>query len=328
MYARGYHQTLTALRSLAPASIQQFKPRITPRVSACDSQTLTLPDGRTLGFAEYGSPTGFPLLCFHGLPGSRIDWPDWDKLGKKLDIRILGLDRPGFGLSTFQPNRTVLDWPADVKYFTNHLSLRNHRIIGGSGGGPYILACAKALPRSELLGVGMIACVGPWEAGNKGMSLVGRAVWTALALWPSAIGKLMAMPYERAARAPDSAAMVKLVEKALKQMRAKDAAVFEDETLRIHFAETLREAFRQGPAAFIHEAQLITRPWGFELEEITEHKVQMWYGTEDVNTPVRMGKWMAERLPNAEMKEYPGDTHFTVAANHEEDILKDFIASG
>ncbi|HZJ25818.1 MAG TPA: hypothetical protein VFF40_02200 [Acidimicrobiia bacterium] len=42
-----------------------------PRVEG----TITLPDGRHLGFAEYGPSTGRPVLWFHGTPGGRRQIP-------------------------------------------------------------------------------------------------------------------------------------------------------------------------------------------------------------------------------------------------------------
>ena len=37
------------------------------------SQYLRLPDGRTLAYADYGTPEGKPVFYFHGLGGSRLE---------------------------------------------------------------------------------------------------------------------------------------------------------------------------------------------------------------------------------------------------------------
>ena len=34
------------------------------------------------------------------------------------------IDRPGHGLSDFQPERTLLDWPEDVAALADHLEIR------------------------------------------------------------------------------------------------------------------------------------------------------------------------------------------------------------
>src|SRR4051794_2688416 len=86
-------------------------------------QVLHLPDGRVLGYAEYGDPTGCPLFFFHGLPGSRLRRHPDDSIAYKLGVRIIAPERPGYGLSSFQPGRTVLDWPADVVTLADALRL-------------------------------------------------------------------------------------------------------------------------------------------------------------------------------------------------------------
>ena len=39
------------------------------------NQTITLKNGRTLGYAEYGDPEGKPVFHFHGSSGSRLEHP-------------------------------------------------------------------------------------------------------------------------------------------------------------------------------------------------------------------------------------------------------------
>src|ERR1700748_2811602 len=48
-----------------------------------DSQTMTLPDGRTLGYSEYGHPNGYPLVYLHGYPSSRFEGSVINGLARK-----------------------------------------------------------------------------------------------------------------------------------------------------------------------------------------------------------------------------------------------------
>lgn len=64
------------------------------------SYTFTLPDGRKLGYADYGDPNGKPILYQHGTPGSRMEATRYHALGKELGLRVVSLDRPGYGWST------------------------------------------------------------------------------------------------------------------------------------------------------------------------------------------------------------------------------------
>lgn len=111
-----------------------------------NASTLTLKDGRHLGFAEYGSSNGFPILFFHGLPGSRLEAEKLHAAALKVQVRLIGLDRPGMGLSSPQKNRTLLDYPEDIIEFATLLNLKKFSIVGHSGGAPYVAACAYRIP--------------------------------------------------------------------------------------------------------------------------------------------------------------------------------------
>ena len=107
---------------------------------------ITLPEGRLLGYAEYGVPNGSPVLFFHGSPGSSYIHSDMAGIAAQRGIRLIAVDRPGYGLSGSQPGRTMLAWPDDIAVLADVLGLQRFAIIGFSGGSPYTLACAYRLP--------------------------------------------------------------------------------------------------------------------------------------------------------------------------------------
>src|SRR5947209_14262034 len=111
-------------------------------------QTVDLPDGRRLGYAEVGEPRGKPVLYFHGVPGSRLDFTAarCDEALRAVAVRFIGADRPGFGLSDKKPGRGHADWPADVSALADSLELDRFAVLGYSRGGPYALACAALIP--------------------------------------------------------------------------------------------------------------------------------------------------------------------------------------
>src|SRR5262245_9177766 len=77
------------------------------------ARTITLRDGRRLGFDDFGPPDGLPVLFFHGFGSSRVVRHPDDRIAEELGARMIAIDRPGIGLSTRQPNRRTLDWPGD-----------------------------------------------------------------------------------------------------------------------------------------------------------------------------------------------------------------------
>ena len=60
--------------------------------------TITLADGRRLGYAEFGDTMGKPVLYFHGFPSSRLEAAGFDDIARRVGARVVGVDRPGFGL--------------------------------------------------------------------------------------------------------------------------------------------------------------------------------------------------------------------------------------
>src|SRR6185312_14103979 len=127
-----------------------------------DDRTIRLADGRVLGYREFGNPAGHPVFLFHGIPGSRCGAALVTDMVLQRGLRVIGVDRPGMGLSTFQPNRTFLDWPPDVLALADGLGLDQFGVVGNSGGAAYVAACAARFPE-RLSFSGIISGMGPMD---------------------------------------------------------------------------------------------------------------------------------------------------------------------
>ncbi|KAJ5290425.1 uncharacterized protein N7443_010678 [Penicillium atrosanguineum] len=291
---------------------------------ARDSQTMRLPDGRTLGFAECGRNGDYPLMFMHGYPSCRLETLGMDEIAHRHNIRIITPDRNGYGLTTFNPNLRIRDWPADIQALARHLNLERFAILGGSGGSPYALACAHLLPHNTLSGVGIMAGAGPWEAGAHHMSLPHRISALAAHYWPLGYGGLLSWLVWMLRRALSSPSGARRIDKWLddrsSKLDSKDATNVRREVI----ARQVLEAFRQGTAPAVHDAQLLTSIWGIEFEDVTYDKVRIWHGAQDANTPVQMVRYMAERLPHCELQEFKDDTHFTLH-RHLDRILTELV---
>lgn len=109
-------------------------------------QTFTLPDGRQLAYREMGDPTGLPVVYQHGWGYPRLWHPDTG-IAQRAGVRLIGVDRAGYGQSTLQPDRTVADSAADVAALADHLGLDRFAMLGWSLGGLHALAAAAAMPQ-------------------------------------------------------------------------------------------------------------------------------------------------------------------------------------
>lgn len=297
--------------------------------TAKPDQTLTLPDGRTLGYAEYGCPTGIPLFYFHGFPSSRLESSAIDEMGHRRQIRVISPDRPGFGISTYQSGRRINDFPADVKFLAKHLDISRFAVLGGSGGGPYALACAHALPRDMVSAVGLLASAGPWEAGKQGLLLSEKFGHWASTRWPGGLVKLTdtllaLIRWALTTRRGKNYFDAQLGLKAPKPEDNNDGKVMTLDELRDQTIHAVFETFAQGSKACVQEARLLSTDWDIPFEDVDYNKVQIWHGVKDVNSPVRLMRYIAKRLPNADLREYPDDDHWTVI-KHLEDIISELM---
>ena len=279
------------------------------------NQTITLRDGRTLGYAEYGDPEGKPVFYFHGFPLSRLDWPlcDHEGITSELGIRIIAIDRPGTGLSTFKRHRQILDWPDDVVELADALGIERFGVLGISGGGPYAASCAYKVPErltSTTIVAGMCPADAPGVEDGHGMRLARKnPLMRRIMLFISTMG---------IRKAP---ARVLL---ALECPEADSEFISRPENLKV-MADAFLEASRSGNKGSSWCGELYTRPWGFRLEDIPG-KVHLWHGEADLNVPVSAGRYMAEAIPECQATFIPDEGHMSITGNNLRDIMAGMVS--
>ncbi|KAJ4991177.1 Proline iminopeptidase 3 [Stagonosporopsis vannaccii] len=280
-------------------------------LDASHSHTFTLSSGRVLGYADYGDPNGRVILYQHGLPGSRIEAARYHELGKELGIRVIAVDRPGYGLSSPMDgykSSTVGDWAGDVGELVAKLRVRECAVMGVSGGGPYALTLAHLLPACPVRALCIICGIGPPDLSMRG------------AAWPTYLGFTVGWRWSppfllRWFFRRDAATALELSDEQrlrillspdrLQGLNEADRAFFADEDeMRVYVAAS-REAFRQGYDAMCQDGYKLCVDWGFRVEDVRKDvPVVMWYGAQDVNVPPEHGRAVAGRL---RMEEERGD---------------------
>ena len=282
--------------------------------------TLTLPDGRALGYAEYGDPAGAPGFYFHGHPGSRFEAELADEPARERGLRVIALDRPGYGRSDARPGRTILDWPSDVAQAADALGIGAFSVLGASGGGPYALACGYALPE-RITKAGVMSGVGPYSApgATAGMRWQNRLGFQLGARVPF-IARLIMRSMERQvhrnpARVVDAVALA---------MSESDAEIVRRPEVRAWLTRDLTEAFRQGAAGPTADVVLLGGRWGFEPRDVRV-PVLLWQGEADMLVPPAMGRYMAEQIPNCRARFFTGEGHL-LAVTHIAEVLDEFRA--
>jgi pimeloyl-ACP methyl ester carboxylesterase len=269
-----------------------------------------------MAYAEYGDPAGHPLIWCHGNPGSRREADLLEPtLLQRAGVRAIVPDRPGIGLSTWRAHRKVVDWPTDLAALTAALKIERFALLALSGGAPYALACARAMPH-RITRTAIVSGIGPLDVLNEAerrergpgyFVMARRSYWLVRGiLW------LM----ERGLRQPD-----KLMAQVLAGLPPADQETLNEPRTRQSFLNLLHESFRQGGRGLAWDATLIAQPWGFFLREI-KLPIDLWHGDADRNAPLSMGGYMAEQLPNSYLHILRGEGHFSVAVRHLPTILQ------
>lgn len=287
-----------------------------------DDLTVELPDGMVVGYAEVGDAEGPPVIVLPGTPGSRLQvtWVRFQQAAEDLGIRVIGVDYPGVGLSTFRRN-TVVGTADMIAALADALGLDRFAVLGYSAGGKHASACAWKFPdrvtRLVLLSSPCPVDVPGAQAARSpldraGSMLARRAPWTA-----RLVERWMARDLRRG-RVP------KVLLMAISGCDA-DKAIAADEEFRQFFVRQAAEAYRQGTRGLAHDDVLEAQPWGFRLDEISV-PIEMWHGTQDHPAPTAAARRLAAVLPHPTTHFVPDQGHLLVTTDHIRDILRSAVA--
>jgi pimeloyl-ACP methyl ester carboxylesterase len=260
--------------------------------------TLQLPDGRTLGYWQWGDLDGAPIFSLHGTPGCRLNrHPDNAKVAA-TGARVITYDRPGYGASDRHRGRVVNDCVADVVALADALGIDRFAVTGGSGGGPHCLAVAAALPDRvtralcivgvapyEALGEEWLAGMDPENVKEFGWALEGESRLEP-ELAREAAGMLARMADDPATVLGDF------------ELPEADREILARPEIAQVMTESITECVRTGVWGWADDDLAFTVPWGFDPSTIRV-PTAVWWGSQDVLVPPRHGEWIAATVPNA-----------------------------
>lgn len=275
-------------------------------ISTKNVSSFLLPDGRNLGFAEYGVASGKPVLFFHAAPGSSYVHKDMAEMAAQCGVRLIGVDRPGYGLSDPHSDRTFLSWANDIENLTDKLEIAQFSIIGFSGGCPHALACAYKLPE-RVQQVALVAALVPGV--TEGIPAMVSGLYALAKSNPDELRRTFA------SLAPSAAALLGVVAASVgdcdKKVVTERAAELERD-----YTRTLQCGIEGIASDYI----VFSGSLGFSLEGIGA-KVLLWSGTADQNTPPAMVQSLASQLSNSKIFMLPDEGHLALY-KHWDEILK------
>lgn len=256
---------------------------------------MPLADGRTLHAYDTGGDGPLVIVWHHGTPNIGTPpeplFPDSNRLG----IRWLSFDRPGYGGSTPVPGRNVASAAALTAAVADAVGVDRFATMGHSGGAMHALACAAMLPERVRAVVG-VSALAPYRAEGlswfSGMARSGEA-----ALRAAAAGREAKERHEASASQVDPG------------FTASDEAALAGEWA--WFSSVVGPALDGGPGGLIDDDLAYVAPWGFDPARI-EVPVLLLHGGLDRIAPVAHGRWLANRIPAAELSVLPDAGHLSV----------------
>ena len=284
---------------------------------------VRLPDGRRLDLRVSGPACGCPLVFHHGTPGAATPIRALERAAHARGLRLVTTSRPGYGDSSPQPGRSVVDVAADTAAVLAVIGTDRCLVAGWSGGGPHALACGARLGATSAVLV--IAGVAPYRAGLD---------------WTAGMGRQNVVEFSAALQGEDRLRSYLLGERErLTEVTGADIVASLDvmlpdvdrAALTGEFGEDIaagfREAVRPGVEGWLEDDIAFTEPWGFEMAEISV-PTMIWQGSADLMVPFAHGQWLTSRLPGASAHLEPGEGHLSVGLGALDRMLDELVTVG
>ena len=286
------------------------------------SLSITTAFNRRIAWREYGDPHGSPVLFLHGWPGSSSQGICLDQPARERHLRIIALDRPGFGHSSRIPDRSFLDLPPLAAAVMDALGVDRFFVFGVSGGGPYSLATAATLGHRIRA---VLDCCGapPLDDSTDRRALLpayrfmlainDAAPWLLRAIITVVVtlGKVQ-LPWP----------IMKLI---LKTVPPRDREALSNRARFDEFFPSFHGAMLSGSQSVFDDGQLYARPWPFDPATI-QVPVRIWHGRFDNNFHWSLAQKLAHRIPGASFH-LVDEGHYSLPAFQGAAMLDDLIAA-
>jgi pimeloyl-ACP methyl ester carboxylesterase len=259
-------------------------------------------NGRTVAFADYGTPDQIAVLWCHGGPGSRLEPQVAAAQAASAGLRLVGIDRPGYGRSTPQPGRTIGGWVPEALAVADYLGIDRFVTVGCSTGGAYALALASMSDRV----IGTVACCAltdmRWAEGKAKMPAPLR-VWTA----PD---RAAAMAIVASDFGEDGSRM--MVQPGGADLCAADVALLADPAFGPMWASWIPSMFAYGVAGYTDDCLADGGGWStFDVTAI-RCPVVVLHGSSDTIVPLFNAHHTATIVPGASLHVVDGLGHLSI----------------
>jgi len=263
---------------------------------------IIVKDGRSVAYVDYGTPGDTAVVWCHGGPGSRLEPEICAAAAARLGLRLVGIDRPGYGRSTPDIGRTIGGWVPDALAVVDHLGIDRFVSVGASTGGAYALALASLSRRV----IGAVACCAltdmRWAEG-RAMIPSAHPVWEAPTR-QAAAAKVVEQFGERGEKIA--------VHTTGEGITASDRALFDNAEILAIWLRNIQEMFAQGVGGYTDDRLADGGGWGsFDVSAIT-CPVMVLHGSIDTFIPVAHAYHTVALVPGATLRIVDDRGHFSI----------------
>jgi len=281
-------------------------------------------DDRTVRVRTAGDPDGFPVVYFHGTPGSRLDLAFGDELVAGAGVWLISFDRPGYGGSSPAPfGLSVV--AHDALRIADQLGVPQFAPLGLSGGGPFALATG-ALAGARVTRIGVASGAGPFQEipeALAGLSEIDARAAALLPDRPTEAATIFASGFEpilRALRQGEDAIRAEFEP----LLSAHDRELFADPLLGPSVIASMREGLRHGVEGAGWDNVAWIGAWDVDPAAVRA-PVLLWYGDEDLMAPPEHAHWLDDHLLDARLVMRAGEGHLGIL-EHLPEMLSELVA--
>lgn len=266
--------------------------------------TVTLPDGRTLEYADLGDPAGRPVLYFHGTPGTAGGGAIVAEAARRHGVRLLATSRPGYGASTTSAPG-LASVAADSVDLADQLGLGRFLAMGTSGGGPYALAVGALAP-DRVTSVAVLGGIADSsEVNPEALDEDDRRAIGLLAAGDAEGASAILAGWSEKAFGPMRGLSADDFHEALKHTRPPGENWFDGHPDLLPLFEADWQRAITTFDGFVRDNLSWLGAWDVDLAAVTA-PVRLVYGESDQMVAAAHGEWLHQRLPTSELHVVPG----------------------
>ena len=282
------------------------------REASTAEPTVVAHENGQLAYTEYGDADGDPVVLFHGTPGSRLLGALFETVAPEHGIRLLAIDRPGYGASEPWRSRSITDAGAYTTAVLDDADIETATLLAFSGGCPQAIAAA-ATHGDRVDRVEIISGATPPSVSEETPAIQQVLATLATRVPPVLGGLLRGQAWLAGRLAP---------EVVVAQYRADDP----DEPIPEATAELIKadfiEAVSQSRRGAITELRTNAAAWGVDFERI-DTLVEFRHGGRDTNVPLGDARRFAAALPDSDLTVYEDADHLETLLRGVPDIFEE-----